>query len=660
MSTQSLTTSSVRTHVRRPKVSFSVECKDNEEMTKDNDPLPVVELKPFVQKVWRREKSFAGPGSDRSVSVSERAGPSEPSHTSEGSRIRELDATSEFSVDDGSSSPRTAYSLPVRFGNSKMLSFYVNAFDDFRTQKEHLNSIVGESELKRKQRLHPLVQSKHKKRVEHTVSIIPGFITRDDRVKTTLTEIGESEMKAPVHSYKALTGEEFQRQQMIRVSGEPLYQRKHPPECTPTPVSRSPHSWHSPSVRHGSPASLLYNNTRNVLQARSRRPKTPLYDHIDRSGVLPSLSIHASSLKHRPKRNDDGDSEDYVDYRDVYDPSLKHNVGGIENSFDVLSKYGKPTKLERQLTIELETNLSRLRKSKDYSPFEVNPAEIAKYYPGVSQNFNMTQGELQIQMARRSNASRQTPRKGTTTKLAAKQPKSRQSLSTGSTTSNLVNQFSQLRKSFNEIDHIDTFDSLPQRLRNGHESQSPEDEPSAPCDTPRSRMESRHSNKLGDMQGRIQNEPVKELMKEMVENDQDKVNSASVKDSAKRKCSGAQVNVKEERLITPAIVKSANVSSDKQDKGLITNKQTHDSSSSQNELNTQAFKNNSLPAENGVDAKEDQKRSAKTGVELPPITTSCNDVKQVDVEQANDVNIDASGRTFITTDTIPQLVTADV
>lgn len=502
------TSNSLQPKLHRPKVSFKVvnhihEAEDDDSMVlaKESDPLPIVELKPFVQKVWRREKSFVNTSDRNSNVTTEKSEKSQTSRGTTGSRSKESEIGSATTFDGNleemttpSPPPRTSHSLPPRI-TERYLAFYVNAFSDFKSQKEHFNRFVGESGFKPKTRLHPVIDPKTKKQAEHSVSIIPGFITREDRTKTTLYEISEGESTSRFYSCspKAIGPEEIRKQQQIRVSGETVchFRRTPPIQNSPTPSKMLNNSWHVPAVRHGSPASMLYHHRRK--DTGIKRAKTPLYDYLDRSGALPSLSINATSLKKKSSRKaDDNHSEDYTDYRDAFESELKHSIGGIENSLVILSKHGAPTKVERQISFELENNLSRFRKLKDYSPFEINPSELAKYYP--SPIFNMTQGEMYIRQAMQSNASRRRHKKELHQLGISKEP-TISGLSGDIPSQQLVHGI--LKKSFNEIEHIDSFENMYSPYDKLSNIQyTPDEEPQAPFDTPRSQTEAPASVKV--------------------------------------------------------------------------------------------------------------------------------------------------------------------
>ena len=435
--------SEVRFPQKRAKVSFNLD-KDDTDNHKDNGTIPIVELKPFVHKVWRREKSLPGFYEKMEVNL-DRASPKSISKSSkDGDTYSDVMSQSETSI---SPPPRTAQSLPPRVYSQGVL-VYVNTFSDFSAQKEHINRLIGESGYRPKSRIHPTADMRTMKQPEHSVNIIPGFITRDNRTKSTLTDITlvESMRKAYNYGPKSPEPGDFHRQQGIRIVGEPILNgkaEKMSPKGT-SPARSLNSSWQG--VRHGSPASILYHNKHKHSRGHMRS-KTPLYDHLDREGTLPSLVVTAPGLNARSTlRYDDKDSDDYMDISDAYDRKYAHSVGGIENSLKLLSKHGKPTKVEHHLSRELESNLSRLRKSKDVSPFEINPAELAKYYP-QNHAFNPTRGEVMIRQGLISNA----PKRYRDRKRAAKEHKLF-SQSASDVTHGI------LKKSFREIEHLDSYD----------------------------------------------------------------------------------------------------------------------------------------------------------------------------------------------------------
>ncbi|XP_053397018.1 uncharacterized protein LOC128556327 [Mercenaria mercenaria] len=614
MTMKSLTSNgTIRSSVQRPKVSFNVELNvEGEDMAsvKDTDPLPIVELKPFVQKVWRREKSFAGTW-ERSPSVA--TVKSEKSDTAV-CKTKDIETVSTVTFESGpedasiSPPPRTSHSLPSRL-TERFLTVYVNAFDDFKSQKEHFHRFVGESSFKTKNRLHPVVDPKNKKQLEHSVNIIQGFITRDDRTKTTLTEISEGDSISRFYSCspKAIGPDEVRKQQQLRVSGEKLDQlrRSSPQVSSPAPSRIINGSWHGASIRHGSPASMLYHNKK---ESRVKRTKTPLYDHLDRTGSLPSLSINSTSLKSRgTKKQFDNNSEDYVDYTDTYNAEFKHNVGGIENSLIVLSKHGAPTKVERQISFELEKNLSRFRKLKDYSPFEINPSELAKYYPPPT--FNMTQGEARIRQAMQSNTSKYKQRK-----LRTNRSVHGASLGTGISSFNERhnNKFTHgiLKNPYNEIDHIDSFDNLYGPYNRASTTEyTPNEEPNVPFDTPRSRVESRISSKVHEASSleskeKVGTKEIKSVVKEDIQSEMKLVSDTETKMSTVK--------------VSP-----------------------HEKAKNEE---------NKIDTENDVDVKTIEPK-------LKNEKNETVDIKSVQMKTAHPQSkqIDASGRTFLTSDAMPQM-----
>ncbi|KAK3096975.1 hypothetical protein FSP39_005313 [Pinctada imbricata] len=115
---------------------------------------------------------------------------------------------------------------------------------------------------------------------------------------------------------------------------------------------------------------------------------------------FPSIKIGISSLRKRPSKQQNGLDEFDLSMNDLI-PNHAHKVGGISNALHVMSKVGAPTKVERQLTFQLEVDLRRFRRSRDYFPFDMTPSELAKYYP--PQSVNMTHGEILLRKGLESN-----------------------------------------------------------------------------------------------------------------------------------------------------------------------------------------------------------------------------------------------------------------
>lgn len=329
------------------------------------DPLPIVELKPFVKKVWRREKSLPGFYDRHCVAVPV---------------LEEL----ENKPDQPSPSPQPQ--LLQNRGEDKITSASAVRLGVRPTTRHH-----------------PSADSKHPKQVEHSQSILPGFITRSERTKSTLTEIQEGESMSRIFSCRkqVLKPRDVERQRSIRLCGDHMRQTISKKRLTYlNPFSNFTSllsSWESIHKQKQFLACGQHGFSYSAPEMRSRVKY--VYDEFDRHGTLPSIHIENEKLQKRETRN----KECNLTF-DVHSEGNARKVGGIKNSLDVLSKVGQPTQIERQITLQLETNLSKYKKSRDYFPIDITPSELAKYY--TPSNVNLTKGEKMLRQGQELNTSR--------------------------------------------------------------------------------------------------------------------------------------------------------------------------------------------------------------------------------------------------------------
>jgi hypothetical protein len=340
------------------------------------DSLPIVEIRPFVKRVWQREKSLPVFYDKSESRTSERDGKDTNKH-------------------EGQPSPSPS---------PHQLEHVVGTLSDGRPNSLHSNGSVVKSRMK----IHPAAEVVQSKRSEHFQSLVPGNFTRGERTRTTLIELNHDDSPSRKFSClkQALKHGDISGQQEIKCHGAKMSQvigRRHLEYTNPyLSVNGVSTSWQA-NVHDGALRALLDAQKSSIPRKTSlQRAKTPFYDHLDRTGMLPSINIRHESLQNRQHGSGLQDR--------VMDKGSQHTVGGIKNSLDVLSKHGKPTKVERQITFELEINLSRFRKSRDYFPFEITPLELAKYYPQTLSN--MTQGEALLRKGLEGNASRRRKRIG--------------------------------------------------------------------------------------------------------------------------------------------------------------------------------------------------------------------------------------------------------
>lgn len=390
-STPSSAAGACRTEYKRQKTFLKTEKTVAKEGQKDDskDPLPIVELKPFVKKVWRRENSLPG--------FYDRFPPSKLSN-----HVRK-----HKEVEKKHEPPPSPDPSP-----DKLEMIIGNVMDSSAGRGSG-----GSHSPRSRQKLHPQAETIAPKQREHSQSFVPGFITRLERTKTTLMEIQDAEAPTKVYCglQQSLDRKEMDHPPVIDLKGEKNSRdisRKHYHYNSPISPFRAVYQKNGvlnvslPPQGHG--GTKFYPNK---LKRRSSmdRPKTPFYDAFDRKGTLPSIQIGIPTIRKRPNKCDGRytDSDNLLDNAMPVSVSV-HKVGGISNSLHLLSKLGVPTMVERQLSFQLEVDLRRFRRSRDYFPFDMTPTELAKYYP--SQGVSMTNGEKEIQKGLELNARRKKVR----------------------------------------------------------------------------------------------------------------------------------------------------------------------------------------------------------------------------------------------------------
>lgn len=340
------------------------------------DPLPIVELKPFVKKVWRRENSL-------------------PIYYD---RYEQQLALRQGRVRDPSPIPQSP--------SPDKLDMYLGDLN-----KESRRRQEGPPSPKSKTKLHPCADTNApKKVVEHTQSFVPGFITRGERAKSTMMEIQSND--APATKIKTGLQQSQDRQavdwpSMVNLNGERLMQSSSRRSLQYlNPFKNMYHKGAAAWVPY--PEALqqyLPEHFSFMDKDPEPRPSTPFYDTFDRKGTLPSIHIGGKALRKKVVTRLGYDELSFADPGGA----TMHKIGGISNSLHLLSKVGNPTKVEQQLKNQLDIDLKRYRKSRNaYFPFEMSPYELAKYYPPSSGS--LTQGEIHLRKGLESNASKRKRR----------------------------------------------------------------------------------------------------------------------------------------------------------------------------------------------------------------------------------------------------------
>ena len=348
--------------------------KFSEPQEDGKEALPIVELKPFVKKVWRREKSLPAFYDHyeqmRIARIMDSIPPTPPMPPPERIELYNLEMQKEKKHGDSANSPRN------------------------KSKAQHP----------------PPVETKAPKQIEHSQSILPGFITRKERSKSTLHEIQCSEAPSKVSTglQQSLNRTEIDKPPMINLNDSKVSKSSSKRSLQFIHSFRNLYHRHNGWSQSNSDLGFQphQQNSFGFSRADERsRNSTPFYDTFDRKGTLPSINISFKTLKKRVPREKLG-------LDDLYEgpgASPLHKVGGISNSLHVLSKIGEPTQIEKNLSTQLKIDLRKFRKSRNYYfPFDMTPYELAKYYPPNS--VSLTQGEIELRKGLQSNASKRTKR----------------------------------------------------------------------------------------------------------------------------------------------------------------------------------------------------------------------------------------------------------
>jgi len=342
------------------------------------DVLPIVELKPFVRKVWRREKSL-------------------PTFYDNYDAFRFLNGKSKEQNKRPSSFPQSP--LPEK------TELYID-----ETQKEKKKN---PDSPRPRAKMHPPAETKAPKQVEHSQSFVPGLLSRTERSKSTLYEIHceDAPSKLQTGLKQSLDRKDVDEPPVINLTGENLTSSRRSGSFIYLSPFRN-HLCHKGNAWPESNESGLNQFLANQLQKQkdetTDRINTPFYDTFDRNGTLPSIQVYRKNLRKDLSKSRGG-------YEEIHPRELLglrspiHKIGGITNSLHMLSKVGAPTMIEKELTRQLEIDLRKFRRSRNYYfPFDMTPYELAKYYPPPSAS--MTRGELQLRKGLESNMSRRKSR----------------------------------------------------------------------------------------------------------------------------------------------------------------------------------------------------------------------------------------------------------
>ena len=334
----------------------------------ERQQLPLVELRPFSKKVWRREKSL-------------------PDFYERDVRID----TSQTKVETKDKETRLDLSAST-------CSIIKELEESRRTliESRH-NTIISHPP---KSRSHPKAEfMPESAKVLKSNELIPSFVTRMERTKSTLESLNREHI--PLSRYalgvdrETNDGERATRRVRgpIKVHGGRMNQRifkRHLLYLNPLDSYRQVTGWSS---------SFPSRNTVNPVSSKEiilTRNSFPFSSSKTNRLVLPGTSHTQYPL--RPIRADGDDRGS--------PHKFNSKLGAAKNSLSILSKWGSPTKVEKNLEQEFEMNLERFRRERLLLQTDMKTLSGQFITPDCN---NPTRGELSLRQAREANKARFKP-----------------------------------------------------------------------------------------------------------------------------------------------------------------------------------------------------------------------------------------------------------
>ncbi|KAK7108270.1 uncharacterized protein [Littorina saxatilis] len=370
------------------------------------DALPVVELKPFTKKVWRREKSLPNfyekplPRDDQAVETA-----------------------------------RIARNAP-----QPNIVRYIRELSEQRKTVDTRQS--ADSTQRYRSKLHPKADFNFESRAvsEHQQDLIPSFTTRQERTKTTLgDEAGNGVVGGPSASAAGTTtgttsagggissmggvltersgatlGREFSNLMAAYTRDKPL-QQQHAVltggKLSMANLGRRPLLYLNPFSAYGAKQPWSSICRENSPMGLSPRQAVSL-SVSPRGG---SGALHVSSANGHPPRRDLvlSGSCFHTPEKVVLQPLRTNHqsahrfnpkLGAAQDSLMMLSRAGAPTVLEKNLCFDQEVRLDRCRRERSFAA--VNDTNVLSSAHYVVYDSQPTRGEITLMKAREANKSR--------------------------------------------------------------------------------------------------------------------------------------------------------------------------------------------------------------------------------------------------------------
>ncbi|KAK6168826.1 hypothetical protein SNE40_020000 [Patella caerulea] len=313
-----------------------------------NDTLPVVELRPFCTHVWRRDRSFVDFYS-RSSDTSEVGGERYLSHEC----------------------------LP-------------NILEVLTEITQSSNKCKDEGLKRMRTKLHPKICNILTAPVDpKSPGIVPGFITKDDRTKTTFFWSRQDENPKSYSCRKqALNSATVRRQQQLQLQGGHLTLPENPP---------NQFVYLNPLANYKQHASLKQSKYR---QSQQKHSSAPAYDRINHITSLPGKELDIARILQRrsPKPRLRPISPTGKSGEKRKGPVMHKSVTTV----DFWRNGNKHSIIERNLGEERTFHIRRCRRTIDIG---FTPLDILQHLQNQNAlNTKLTQGEILLKKGKEANA----------------------------------------------------------------------------------------------------------------------------------------------------------------------------------------------------------------------------------------------------------------
>ncbi|XP_046346222.2 uncharacterized protein LOC124126747 [Haliotis rufescens] len=345
-------------------------------------PLPVVELKPFTPRVWRREKSLP------------EFYDKPPTAGGENNIERRIQFENGLGEE-----------LAKSENNAALVAKYLFGGERGYTSESRLSDLnIPRYKIK----LHPTVDFSYNCRPPRMNALIPEFIPRVERTKTTLQDVTRDDNPNRQYSLakQAVTDVTAARHQGMRIHGGRVQQ-------TPG-VHRTQLTYLNP-IDEYSQTGQWKRGDKRLPEKYYRPPHTGkgsiVNGHDSRNSQSKSsvVSSDASSVSSTGSRVVARSPMKQVSHRfnQIFNTkqSVSVDIGGIKtkNALQILSENGPTTKLEKQLTFEMEVNMEMCRRHLDFISSDGSyfpQSSIPNMFHDLSRPITLTKGEAMLRKGR--------------------------------------------------------------------------------------------------------------------------------------------------------------------------------------------------------------------------------------------------------------------